>query len=139
MTTTATTLPSPLCIRFWHGASVSSSPDASAAADAPLLRTPPRNIAVLGGGITGLATAYFLRRELPDDSKITLYEASDRFGGWIETTKVPAAGHEGGAMIHFERGPRMIKSLNSSTVRFDDLALFDIVRTHKKARSGVSR
>lgn len=36
--------------------------------------SPPR-LAVVGGGVTGLAAAYELRRSLPD-AEITLYEAS---------------------------------------------------------------
>lgn len=40
--------------------------------------------AVLGGGISGLAAAYQLRRKCPD-AKITLLEKSHRLGGWIET------------------------------------------------------
>jgi oxygen-dependent protoporphyrinogen oxidase len=90
------------------------------------LREPPRNVAVLGGGITGLTAAYTLRRELPEASKITLYEASHRFGGWLETTEAPVAGQPG-QKIRFERGPRMIKALNESRTRFDDLVLWSIV------------
>ena len=39
----------------------------------------PPAIAVLGGGITGLASAYFLSRDLPN-AKITLFDSFSRIG-----------------------------------------------------------
>jgi oxygen-dependent protoporphyrinogen oxidase len=42
----------------------------------------PRRIAIVGGGISGLATAYQLTR---DSVEWTLFEASDRLGGIVET------------------------------------------------------
>jgi oxygen-dependent protoporphyrinogen oxidase len=44
----------------------------------------PRRIVVVGGGISGLSAAYFLRRRLPD-AKIVLLEARERTGGNIRT------------------------------------------------------
>jgi oxygen-dependent protoporphyrinogen oxidase len=44
----------------------------------------PRRIAVIGGGIAGLAAAHRLM-ELDSTSEITLFEASDRLGGVIST------------------------------------------------------
>lgn len=59
----------------------------------------PRRIAIVGGGIAGLAAAYELaklsRGQVPVD--VTLYEASPRLGGIVETV------HEGGFTI--EGGP----------------------------------
>lgn len=48
-------------------------------------------VAVVGGGISGLATAYFLRRHRP-----VLYEARDRLGGVIETERTDGFLIEGG-------------------------------------------
>ncbi len=45
---------------------------------------PPRRIAVIGGGIAGLAAAHRLR-ELDAAAHVTLFEASDRLGGVIDT------------------------------------------------------
>lgn len=62
------------------------------------------NIAVLGGGITGLASAYFLSRSLPNAS-ITLIEASSRLGGWLHSKKVDV----GAGSVVFEQGPRNLR------------------------------
>ncbi len=47
----------------------------------PAGRLHPPSVVVVGGGITGLATAWFLR----NDADVTLLEASDRLGGKIHT------------------------------------------------------
>lgn len=49
-----------------------------------------RRIAIIGGGISGLAAAYYLQRETAReglDAKITLLEHSDRLGGVIRTER----------------------------------------------------
>jgi protoporphyrinogen oxidase len=43
------------------------------------------NLAIIGAGIGGCSAAYFTRKYLPN-SKITLYEASDRVGGRVLTS-----------------------------------------------------
>lgn len=43
----------------------------------------PRNVVVIGGGISGLAAAYALSQQA--DIRVTLYEASDRVGGVLHT------------------------------------------------------
>ena len=47
----------------------------------------PRQITVVGGGITGLAAAHRLLTQAPDDDglRVIVLEASDRFGGWVRT------------------------------------------------------
>lgn len=69
------------------------------------------NIAIVGGGITGLATAYFAARKFPSAS-ITLFEASERLGGVIESTRVTGYRPDDGSAIHFlcERGPRTLRA-----------------------------
>ena len=44
-----------------------------------------RHIAVVGGGISGLAAAYALSQSPEKDLRVTLYEASDRVGGVLHT------------------------------------------------------
>ena len=46
----------------------------------------PRRVAILGGGISGLAAAHRLR-ELDPAAEITLFEASDRLGGVLQTDR----------------------------------------------------
>lgn len=66
--------------------------------------TASHDVAVLGGGITGLACAYYLTRELPT-AKVTLYEAKDHIGGWLQSTRVPV---KDGTVV-FESGPRTLR------------------------------
>ena len=42
-------------------------------------------IAIIGAGFSGLATANLLKKEM--DAEITIFEATDRIGGLIHTTK----------------------------------------------------
>jgi len=60
-----------------------------------------RKIAIIGGGITGLATAYYLLKAQPECS-VTIFEATDRLGGKIKTTV------KDGVVI--EEGPDAISS-----------------------------
>ncbi|XP_022286614.2 protoporphyrinogen oxidase-like [Crassostrea virginica] len=61
-------------------------------------------IAVLGGGIAGLSSTFFLSRlALPSVSKIVLIEGSNRLGGWIQTERL-----ENGTIL--EGGPRSFRS-----------------------------
>lgn len=64
----------------------------------------PEKIAVLGGGITGLASAHYLARERPD-ARITVYEGSSRMGGWLQSKQVEV---EKGTVL-FESGPRTLR------------------------------
>jgi hypothetical protein len=62
------------------------------------------DVAVLGGGITGLATAYYLTKQYPE-TKITLLESSSRFGGWLNSTKH----HVNNQDLIFELGARTLR------------------------------
>lgn len=80
-------------------------------------------VAVLGGGISGLSTAYYLARLAKPSTKILLVEGKDRVGGWIQSRRV-APGHylkgvddatastpstEKDAAVLFEAGPRSLR------------------------------
>ena len=80
-----------------------------------------KNIAIVGGGLTGLTAAYYMASVVRPSTKITLYEASPRLGGWIKTDQVPVdvGGKKG--IVNFERGPRSLSALASNKSRFDDL------------------
>ncbi|KAL8721719.1 MAG: hypothetical protein Q9225_001669 [Loekoesia sp. 1 TL-2023] len=62
------------------------------------------NVAVLGGGITGLASAYYLAQQLPH-AQITLFEGSSRLGGWLRSKQV----NVGDGKVVFEQGPRNLR------------------------------
>lgn len=62
------------------------------------------DVGVLGGGITGLASAYYLTRELPN-AKVTLYESKENIGGWLQSHRVPV---KDGTVL-FEAGPRTLR------------------------------
>ncbi|KAM3513935.1 hypothetical protein MY11210_002367 [Beauveria gryllotalpidicola] len=86
-----------------------------------------KQVAVIGGGLTGLATAYLLAKQLPASAHITLYESSDRLGGWIRTDNVRVNVNGTRGVVPFERGPRTLSSLRGNTWRYDDLVLYELM------------
>ncbi|KAI9268046.1 protoporphyrinogen oxidase [Phascolomyces articulosus] len=81
------------------------------------------SVAVLGGGISGLSTAYYLARLAPRATQITLIERSDRVGGWIRSRRVEPGFHASCPKtnaIHdensvlFESGPRSLRPVGTS-------------------------
>ncbi|KAI1739311.1 hypothetical protein F4680DRAFT_459236 [Xylaria scruposa] len=88
--------------------------------------TSPREIAVLGAGITGLTAAHYLARHAKN-AHITIYEASDRPGGWIKADRVDVEDEEGQlGHVLLQNGPRMLRSGRTST-KYDDLVLYDVL------------
>jgi hypothetical protein len=81
----------------------------------------PNSVAILGGGITGLATAYNLTKRL-SDTKITIYEKNDRLGGWVDSEVIKVDNEE----ILFEWGPRTLRpALGDSGLATVDLVFND--------------
>ncbi|XP_008296953.1 protoporphyrinogen oxidase [Stegastes partitus] len=78
-----------------------------------------RTVAVLGGGIGGLAASYYLCKN-PQVTKVIVLESSSRFGGWLWSTR-----RSDGAV--FEHGPRGIRpagAVGRNTLNMvDDLGL----------------
>ena len=72
------------------------------------------DIAILGGGITGLTSAFYASERFPT-AKISVFEGSDRLGGWIRSSKIDV---NGGHVI-FEHGPRNLRSVPSTVVILD--------------------
>lgn len=91
----------------------------------PYATAPPGDVAVIGGGMAGLTAAYYLARRLPASSRLTLYEGAEELGGWVHTNKREAPG---GGVVHFEKGPRMLRGLGKTGFRGDDYVFYDLVR-----------
>ncbi|KAJ2389762.1 oxygen-dependent protoporphyrinogen oxidase [Coemansia sp. RSA 2611] len=66
-------------------------------------------ITILGGGITGLSTAWYLAQRLPPTVGVKLIEGSSRLGGWMRTDKRRA----GGVEFIVEKGPRTLRTGSS--------------------------
>lgn len=92
-----------------HTSSPGSIRQYSSTADQPPQSAP--NIAILGAGITGLASAHYLTKEFPH-ANITIYEGNNRIGGWVQSTTVET--DEGD--IVFEQGPRSLRPSTAASL-----------------------
>ncbi|KAK4005224.1 protoporphyrinogen oxidase [Daphnia magna] len=66
-------------------------------------------VAILGGGISGLAAAYKLSQIHPAPKRIVLFEAASRLGGWIHSSR-----NEDGVV--YEHGPRTLRPVGESGI-----------------------
>ncbi|KAL1509381.1 hypothetical protein ABEB36_004134 [Hypothenemus hampei] len=90
---------------------------------------------VLGGGLSGLSTAYYLAKASVKE-KVILLESSSRLGGWIKSDKVDQE-------VVFEQGPRTIRPVGAAGINtlnlLDELNLTKevhaITRSHISARN----
>ena len=99
---------------------------------------------MLGGGISGLTSAYRLAEQLPKDRyDVVLLEHQNRLGGWIQSERIllPAQS-EGTALI--EKGPRSIRPAGYSGLMMLELVqslglLERLLRVPKAAPSAQNR
>lgn len=77
-------------------------------------------VVVVGGGISGLATAYFLRQRLGPGARLRVLEASQRPGGKVRTAQVAGRPVDTGPDAYLSRAPELGKLVAS-------LGLADIV------------
>ncbi len=69
-------------------------------------------IAILGGGISGLASAYFLQKLKPD-SEVVLIEKQARTGGWVHTWQKDGFLFEGGPRaLSRNKAPLWLEMIN---------------------------
>lgn len=81
-----------------------------------LMPPSPTAISVLGGGLTGLSSAFHLSRRFPA-ARITLLEKSPRAGGWVYSERVNVQDDHGHtARILLERGPRTLRPNGKATL-----------------------
>ncbi|KAF1836505.1 Protoporphyrinogen oxidase [Decorospora gaudefroyi] len=109
-----------------RNASTSTAPSTSTAS--------PERIAVLGGGIAGLSSAYFLSKEFPN-AKIVLFEAGKRTGGWLSSKRVQVG--QGGETVLFESGPRTLRNATATAGLIQELGLVDQVIYTKRSEPGA--
>jgi len=60
-----------------------------------------KTVAILGGGISGLSTAYYIRKKFGDSVRPIIIERTERCGGWVRSVRKDD--------IYFETGPRTIR------------------------------
>ncbi|KAG7448718.1 Protoporphyrinogen oxidase [Guyanagaster necrorhizus] len=95
-----------------------------------------RHIAVIGGGLTGLSSAFHLSRRFPDIF-ITLFEKQHRLGGWVQSECVDVSPSQ---QMVLEAGPRTIRPNAKSILELVHLlglkdSLITVPRTAAAARN----
>lgn len=84
----------------------------------PVLSQP--RVVIVGGGISGLATAHYLLRRLGDEVQLTLVEGEARLGGKISTEQF------GGHLVDVGPDALMVRAPVAAAL-IDDLGLGDLV------------
>ncbi|KAL4247830.1 Protoporphyrinogen oxidase [Abortiporus biennis] len=86
---------------------------------------PPSNIAIIGGGLSGLSATFHLARRFPN-SRITLLEKSNRLGGWVRSERVNVKDSQGKtANVLLEAGPRTLRPNGNSVLELINLLHLD--------------
>lgn len=94
----------------------------------------PERIAILGGGVTGLASAYFISQEFPN-AKIIIFEAGKETGGWVKSRRLDVPGSDKNVL--FELGPRTLRNATPTAFLVQELGLIDEVVYTKKDEVGA--
>lgn len=92
-----------------------------------------KKVVIIGGGITGLSTAYYLQKEIKEKAlplEVKLFEASNRFGGIINTVK------KDGFIV--EKGPDSILARKASALKLiKEVGLEDKVVSNTAGKSYI--
>ena len=67
-----------------------------------------RHVVVVGGGISGLAVAWFLRQDGPEDLQVTVLEASEQVGGKLRVSDLAGVPVDEGAESLLLRRPEAV-------------------------------
>ena len=73
-------------------------------------------VAIIGAGISGLATAFYLQRHLPD-AELTVFDAAPRPGGALETVVVEGFRFEAAANGFLSNKPEFLELVDDSRAR----------------------
>src|SRR5579859_5620771 len=107
----------------------------------------PFRVTIIGGGITGLSTAWYLQQQAHKKGpniQVTVLEASDRWGGKIRTEKVEIDGAsfvvESGPDSFITQKPAALQlakelGLNDQLIGINDEARHTFVLNHGKPKS----
>lgn len=77
---------------------------------------PPSSVVILGGGLTGLSSAFHLARRFPS-TRIILLERQKVLGGWVQSKRVTLNVPNGGqAELLIEAGPRTLRPTGKSVL-----------------------
>jgi protoporphyrinogen/coproporphyrinogen III oxidase len=80
----------------------------------------PRHVVIVGGGISGLAAAWFLHRDGPSDLTVTVLEGSPQIGGKLRVSEVAGVPVDEGAESLLLRRPEAV-ALATAVGLGDDL------------------
>ena len=75
------------------------------------------SVVVVGGGISGLATAYFLRQQLGTDATITVVEESARLGGKVLARVIAGLTVDTGPDAFLSRAPALASLIDQLELR----------------------
>ncbi|KIY43492.1 Protoporphyrinogen oxidase [Fistulina hepatica ATCC 64428] len=91
----------------------------------------PTHIAILGGGVTGLSSAFHLSRRFPH-ALITLIEAGASLGGWVQSERVHI---DRDTSVVLESGPRTLRPTGKSVLELINLLGLrnELVLTHRNS------